>query len=659
MKTDSGSRTPAAPAVVLALAMALVPISAAPAAAAAVVCPASLQAAIDAAGAGDTIDIAAGTCVENIAIGKNLTLRGAGAAATLIDGGLSGTVVTISGGAVVELAGLTIRRGSATAGDANGGGVLLTGASSVTLRDSVVADNSAAGAGGGIYSQEGGTVTLINSTVTGNTAGSNGGGIFSTGTGNSVVIVDSTISGNKATLIHGGGLYITDGAASVTRSTLSGNDAGDDGGAIYAVGGGTTTLNNVTISGNRASVNAAATGFGGAIFLRDPMLVSTHATITGNSAFRGGGLFVGGLGLGSATFGATILSGNSATSQTAPGPDCVRLAGAGPVSTAGYNLFGSAAAADCGFTAAGSDLVGVDPRLGPLADNGGPRTHALLLGSPALNVVTAGCPPPATDARKIARPQGSACDIGAFELEPPPPSATVGLVDPTSGRWYLRSVWETVTFLFYGNPDDIPFMGDWDCDGVDTPGLFRQSDAFAYLRNSNSQGNADIRFFFGNPDDVPIAGDFNGDGCDTLSLYRPSEQRFYIINKLGQNEGGLGEADFSFVFGNPGDKPVAGDWDADGVTEVGLHRESTGFFYYRNTLDTGIASDEFFFGDPGDRFVAGDWGIVDGQDSPAVFRPSTLTFYFKHQLVQGNADSQFPWPGSASGWLPVAGWFGV
>ena len=47
--------------------------------------------------------------------------------------------------------------------------------------------------------------------------------------------------------------------------------------------------------------------------------------------------------------------------------------------------------------------------------------------------------------------------------------------------------------FFYGNPGDVPFMGDWDCDGVDTPGLFRLSDAFAYLRNSNSQGIADIR----------------------------------------------------------------------------------------------------------------------------------------------------------------------
>jgi hypothetical protein len=233
-------------------------------------------------------------------------------------------------------------------------------------------------------------------------------------------------------------------------------------------------------------------------------------------------------------------------------------------------------------------------------------------------------------------------------------TAPVGLVDPNTGIWYLREGGNQTQF-YYGNPGDLPFMGDWDCDGTDTPGLYRQSDGFAYLRNSNTQGNAHIRFFFGNPGDLPLAGDFNNDGCDTLSIYRPSEARFYIINKLGSNDGGLGAADFSFLFGNHGDKPVVGDWDGDGTDEIGLHRESTGLFYFRNTLDTGIASDQFFFGDPGDRFVAGDWGIVDGVDTPAVFRPSNTTFYFRHTNTQGNADAQIVW--GQSHWLPVAGEF--
>jgi hypothetical protein len=232
----------------------------------------------------------------------------------------------------------------------------------------------------------------------------------------------------------------------------------------------------------------------------------------------------------------------------------------------------------------------------------------------------------------------------------------VGLVDTVAGLWTLRSESTQVRF-FFGNPGDYPFVGDWNCDGTATPGLYRQSDGFVYLRNSNSQGVADISFYFGNPGDLPLAGDFNGDGCDTLSIYRPSEARFYIVNKLGENQGGLGAAEYSFLFGNPGDKPVVGDWDGDDIDEIGLHRETTGLFYYRNTLTTGTADGQFFFGDPGDRFVAGDWGVVDGVDTPAMFRPSNTTFYFRWTLTQGNADSQFTWAGAGMDWLPVAGDF--
>jgi hypothetical protein len=239
---------------------------------------------------------------------------------------------------------------------------------------------------------------------------------------------------------------------------------------------------------------------------------------------------------------------------------------------------------------------------------------------------------------------------GPFRINPP----IVGLVDPSTGRWFIRSFGgERSTQFYYGNPGDAPFMGDWDCDGVSTPGLYRRSDGYAYLRNSNTDGVADGKFFFGNPGDIPLAGDWDGDGCDTLSIYRPSNQRFYIINRLGSNDGGLGAADYSFIFGNPGDQPVVGDWDGDGRDEIGLYRQSSGFFYYRNSLDTGVASASFFFGEPNDRFIAGDWGVVDGIETPAVFRPETARFYFRFSLSAGNADIGFPW--GASEWIPVSG----
>jgi len=226
-------------------------------------------------------------------------------------------------------------------------------------------------------------------------------------------------------------------------------------------------------------------------------------------------------------------------------------------------------------------------------------------------------------------PEGEICDTVAFQ--------------ETGGRFVL---WEELVFnaaltsFYYGNPGDVPFSGDWDCDGVETPGLYRRSDGYVYLRNSNSQGVADISFFFGNPGDYPLAGDFDDNGCDTVSIYRPGEQRFYVINDLGSNDGGLGAADYSFLFGNPGDKPFVGDFNADGVDTVGLHRESSGLVYFRNSNTTGIADSQFIYGDPGDMLVAGDWD-GNGTDTIGVYRRSNGIFYLRNSNTQGNADAAF------------------
>ncbi len=237
---------------------------------------------------------------------------------------------------------------------------------------------------------------------------------------------------------------------------------------------------------------------------------------------------------------------------------------------------------------------------------------------------------------------------------------SIGIVDTSTGEWYLRDpATGATTRFFYGNPGDLPMVGDWDCDGDETPGLYRQSDGFVYLRNLNSQGAANIRFFFGNPGDIPLAGDFDGDGCDTVSIYRPSESRVFIINTLGANEGGLGAADFAYYFGNPGDKPFVGDFNNDGVDTIGLHRESTGLVYFRQTHTQGNADSQFIFGDPGDKIVAAEWATrgVPGPESVGLFRPSTCTSYLRHTNTQGVADVTLTY-GVPTG-LPVAGDFGA
>ena len=237
------------------------------------------------------------------------------------------------------------------------------------------------------------------------------------------------------------------------------------------------------------------------------------------------------------------------------------------------------------------------------------------------------------------------------------PGDTVGAMDASTAIWSLRNSVGVVTTFEFGAAGNQPLMGDWDCDGIDTPGVHNAGTATVALRNTNSSGDADLTFAVGNPGDTAIAGDFDGDGCSTVGVYRTSTGEAFIWNTLPAPNTNAGPPDVSYYFGNPSDKPFTGDFDGDGVDTLGLHRESTGFLYFRNSHTQGIADNEFFYGDPGDRLIAGDWGIVDGTDTPAVFRPSNTTWYFRYTNTEGIADSQFGW--GASDWLPVAGTFGL
>ncbi|NNF11458.1 MAG: hypothetical protein HKN74_14365 [Acidimicrobiia bacterium] len=209
---------------------------------------------------------------------------------------------------------------------------------------------------------------------------------------------------------------------------------------------------------------------------------------------------------------------------------------------------------------------------------------------------------------------------------------TLAFVDPGSEINLLSEIHPaaTVNEFYYGNPSDVPLMGDWNCNGTATPGMYRESSGFVYLRNSNTFGEADMDFFFGIPGDIPIVGDFNNDGCDTVGIYRNG--RVFIKNSLG-----TGPADHDFWYGVPGDRPFTGDFNGDGVDTVGLYRESSGYVYFRNSLDTGPAHFEFYYGLPSDRILAGDWN-GDGSDTVAVYRPSDNKVYFRMTNTFGLAD---------------------
>jgi len=321
-----------------------------------------------------------------LVVASDVIITGNGPAKTIIDGNHADRAVFIADPSIVTISGATIRNGTSTQNSGDGGsgaGVLNLG--TLTLSNVAVRGNSAVGS--------------LAANPPNPVAVANGGGVFNAG---NMTISDSTISGNTAT----------------ATSTGSGSNAQALGGGIFTIGRGTTTLTNVTISGNQAHASAeATTEQGGGIFVGNAGS-ATNVTVTDNTAAVSSGVDEPG----------TLPFTKSIVALNHGGTNCLHISGG-----TGFDLDND------GSCFAGPTDLHANPLLGPLAANNGPtQTHALLPGSPAIDAVASGCPPPTEDQRSISRPQGTACDIGAFEVvNTTPPtttttSATTTTVAPTT-----------------------------------------------------------------------------------------------------------------------------------------------------------------------------------------------------------------------------------
>ncbi len=243
-------------------------------------------------------------------------------------------------------------------------------------------------------------------------------------------------------------------------------------------------------------------------------------------------------------------------------------------------------------------------------------------------------------------------DVDGLTVAMPNGADTAAVQDPTTGIWTLRGPTGAVSSFYFGNPKDIPFIGDWNGNGTQTVGLYRESTGYLFLRNSNTQGVADIEIYYGDPGDLPVAGDWNGDGTDTVGIYRRSDNAFYLRNSNTQ-----GIADIVVPFGDVGDVPVAGDWNGDGKDTIGVYRPSTRMVYLVNDLANPAPDIAFEYSGAtsGDRIVVGDWD-ADGVDTVGVFRPSTAMWYLRDSFTQSSANIVFEF---GAGYMnPVAGYWG-
>jgi hypothetical protein len=341
----------------------------------------------------------------------------------------------------VTISGLTLTHGYVMS---EGGGAISSNYADLTIANAVISENEvgAGQKGGGIYSLNG-SLTIKSSTVTGNDSSQNGGGIGSRYA--DVSVKDSTVGGNYAGA-YGGGIYTGVADLTVSRSTLTGNDASQDGGATYSTTDSTAPVavmvERSTVSGNHALLDD-----GGGVWVccgtDGATLTVVGSTITGNTAATyGGGLNAY---LEDPVVEDSIVSGNTAT--PAASSDLHETYVSGYFQTA-FSLIGIPG----GYVEAAvplSNLFGVNPQLGALANNGGPTlTRLPATTSPVVNKGKSfGL---TTDQRGLTRPVAfpgvansaaagaDGADIGAVELQftPPPagPTTTPPATPPTTHK---------------------------------------------------------------------------------------------------------------------------------------------------------------------------------------------------------------------------------
>lgn len=325
----------------------------------------------------------------------------------------------------VSISGLTLTEGYSGGFD---GGAVYSYHSDVTF-DRVAVVNSTVGVSdeGGGLAHDGGDLAITDSAFRDNYSEEQGGGVYVDGGANlqaqTVVVRNTTMAQNIAE--DGGGLYIQDDVdgALIASSTFFDNDVEDEGGGIGIDGTDVSVpvIQNSTVSGNRADDEGGGIEIGEYSDLGVRIENSTIAeNVAGaDTSGLGGGIYRYTNG-GPLNVSSTIVANN----VDAGGPNDLAEDAPVPPLTIGFSLVENPGATVLTQSPAGSNLIGVDPQLGPLAENGGPtRTHLPADSSPVVDAGTAnglqtdqrGQPRTAEQAKANA-PGSDGTDMGSVEL---------------------------------------------------------------------------------------------------------------------------------------------------------------------------------------------------------------------------------------------------
>jgi hypothetical protein len=407
-----------------------------------------------------------------------------------------------SGGAIYLEGGVAFIRNTTFTGntaDESGGAVYHISGNDLTIVNSTFGDNSSGNSRGGAVYHSSGRLFLSNSDFTNNDAllaaagavqisdfaqiencffdgntgfNDDGGAIHNDG---EMILRNSTFTNNSVSEGEGGAIYV-DTEAFIENCTIADNQASDTGGSAH--GGGISVNSESTII-NTTIFNNQAENDGGGLYINDTVFVNNLTVANNVAGGEGGGIFNND----TLTFSNSIISGNT---DTGGAPDCLN---ASTMLSSGPNLIQDQTG--CDIDGDPSQIINDDPLLASaLADNGGPGigrdganptlTLALEDGSPALeagdNVSCA-----ATDQRGTSRPQGTDCDLGAYEAGPSADLSATSLifdeqaVGTTSGVQTITltnngPIPLTINGISVGGTNAGDFAQTNDCGGSVAPG---------------------------------------------------------------------------------------------------------------------------------------------------------------------------------------------
>jgi len=217
---------------------------------------------------------------------------------------------------------------------------------------------------------------------------------------------------------------------------------------------------------------------------------------------------------------------------------------------------------------------------------------------------------------------------------------------------------------FFGATGDTVIFGDWDGSGKTKMGIFRITNGaamFALDLNGNGAWDPGIdQFgFFGQPGDIPIVGDWTGDGKSKIGVYRPTTGLFALdVNGNLNFDGGV---DRTGKFGAGGDTPIVGDWTGSGVFRVGTFKNGLWSLDVDNTLTISGGDSFGVIGQAGDTPLVGDWN-GDGKTKVGIYRTTGGIFGLDYNgnMVFDGADKGGVFGPGGAGIIPVVGdWDGT